>query len=176
MPTPAAGRVKNLTLKEQSSLIDKLQKDNWKLKLKLYYLDQMVAERSDEAVKAMISENVDLKTHKFGTAKELRNLKRTIRELEYKVKEREETIATLKSNANERTNKASSGTEDVQELVTEVTFLRERVEEYELEIEKLQNEGLAKDGEKRRLAQVVKSISERKATESDIGVREEVVC
>ena len=77
-----------MTLKEQSSLIDKLQKDNWKLKLKLYYLDQMVAERSDEAVKAMISENVDLKTHKFGTAKELRNLKRTIRELEYKVKER----------------------------------------------------------------------------------------
>ena len=171
-PTPAAGRVKNLTLKEQSGLIDKLQKENWKLKLKLYFMDQTMAERSDESVKAMISENVELKTLKFSTNKEIRALKRSIRELEFKLKERDDTINGLRSEAKDKDRSASGFTEGSQELETEVTYLRGRVETYEVEIEKLRSECTVKEGEKRRLAEMVKKAKVRQG--SDVEAREEV--
>ena len=130
-PTPAGSRAKNLSLKEQSGLIDKLQKENWKLKLKLYFMDQTVAERSDESVKAMISENVELKTLKFSNTKEIRSMRRTIRELEYKLKERDETIAGHKAKEKEQRN-SSSFADTSQDIDTEISYLRGRVETYEV--------------------------------------------
>lgn len=170
MPTPAGSRVKALSLKEQSSLIDKLQKENWKLKLKLYFMDQTIAERSDESVKAMISENVELKTLKFSNTKEIRNLKRSIRELEYKLKERDETIAKQRE-AQPNTTGLSDHSQD---LEAEMVYLRERVESYEIEIDKLRTDNATKEGEKRRLAEMINLSGDRSRIGSDGGAREEV--
>jgi predicted nucleic acid-binding Zn-ribbon protein len=169
MPTPGGSRVKALSLKEQSNLIDKLQKENWKLKLKLYFMDQTIAERSDESVKAMISENVELKTLKFSNTKEIRNLKRTIRELEYKIKERDEALAKEREN-----QRNASFSEQSQDLENEVSYLRERVESYEIEIDKLRTDNATKEGEKRRLAEMVNMSGDRSRVGSDGGSREGV--
>ena len=169
----STARVKNLTLKEQSNVIDKLQKENWKLKLKLYFMDQMLTERSDEAVKAMISENVELKTHKFSSTKEIRALKRSIRELEAKLRERDERIAAQAASA--RNELKSPGRNRQQsDAGGEVTYLRERVETYELEAERLRSDNAVKEGEKRRLAEMLKSTGERSTVESDVEAREEI--
>ena len=173
LPTLANNRVKNLTLKEQSSLIDKLQKENWKLKLKLYYMDQMLTERSDEAVKVMVSENVELKTLKFSSAKEIRGLKRSIKELESKLRERDERLAARSSAARNGIKSPPSYSESV-ELESQVTYLQERVERYQVEVERLRSDNAVKEGEKRRFAEMARSANERSHVGSDIEAREEV--
>ena len=174
IPTPATGRGKNLTLKEQSSTIDKLQKENWDLKLKIQFMSNLINQRSEEGVNSIMSENVELRTDKYKAAQEIRKQKRLVRELEFKLREMEESkVARTRDQA--MGQGASRDGAATQELQTEVTFLRGRSETYEIEIEKLRQEGAIKDGEKRRLAEVVKSMSERRAGGSDIGVREEVV-
>ena len=177
LASPPAGRVKNLTLKEQSGFIDKLQKENWKLKLKVYFMDQLLNERSDEAVKAMISENVELKTFKFSATKEIRGQKRSIKELEAKLRERDERLAsqasTIQSNMRQSSFVAQPGQQS--ELETEVTYLRERVESYQVDVERLRAENASKETEKRRLAELVRSVGNNSAVGSDLDMREEVL-
>ena len=174
LPTPANARVKNLTLKEQGSLIDKLQKENWKLKLKLYFMDQMLTERSDEAVKAMVSENVELKTLKFSSTKEIRGLKRSIKELESKLKERDERLAARSATARTNPKSPSAYSEVSLELESQVTYLQERMENYRVEIERLRSDNAVKEGEKRKFAEMARSATERSYSGSDIETREEV--
>ena len=176
LPTPATVRTKNLTLKEQGSTIDKLQKENWDLKMKIHYLDKALDIRSEEGVKAIISENVELKTQKLNAARELRNQKRLVRELESKLRESQERAADQVREAMENAQAAVHNGERTIELESKVTILRERIETREVEIEKLRQESAAKETEKRHLAQVVKSMTERRSTGSDIGTREEMVC
>ncbi|KAI4151549.1 MAG: hypothetical protein LQ340_003438 [Diploschistes diacapsis] len=174
--TPSVGRVKNLTLKEQSGLIDRLQKENWKLKLKVYFMDQMLNERSDEAVKAMISENVELKTFKFSATKEVRGQKRLIKELEAKLRERDERLASQASTiqSNLRQSSYTGHSQQSFELESEVTYLREKVESYQVDLERLRADNAVKEGEKRRLAEMVRSAGDRSNLGSDIETREEV--
>lgn len=177
MPTPSLGRNgKSLTLKEQSSTIDRLGKENWDLKIKIHYLDAALNQRSDEGVKAMTSENVELKTAKIKYQREIRELKRNIRDLERRLKDTEEQLADQAAKTPTADNVEAHDTESVQELELEINYLRERVESYETEVENLRNEGAAKEGEKRRLAEVVKALGESRNGEGDPGVREELVC
>ena len=177
MPTPSIGRNgKNLTLKEQSSTIDRLGKENWDLKIKIHYLDAALNQRSDEGVKAMTSENVELKTAKIKYQREIRELKRNIRELERRLKDTEQQLADRAMKAPPAKNVETHNPESVQELELEINYLRERGESYELEVERLRNDGVAKEGEKRRLAEVVKAMRESRSGEGDPGGREEMVC
>ena len=173
-PTPSARGGKSLTLKEQSSTIDRLMKENWDLKLKINFLDDALSRRSDEGVKAMISENVDLRTAKFKSAKELRNLKRSNRELERKLQEKIDELAQkVEAPVPERAELGPSS-EDFQFMENELTYFRERVMTYEVEVEKLRHESVAQEREKKRLAEMLKRASESNGG-TDIGVHEEVV-
>ena len=177
LATPSVGRVKNLTLKEQSGLIDKLQKENWKLKLKVYFMDQMLNERSDEAVRAVISENVELKTFKFSATKEIRTQKRIIKGLEARLKEREERLASQaqKLQTSMRQSSLTGQSNQQSELETEVLYLRERVEAYQVDLERLSAENVSKESEKRRLAEMVRTMGERSALGTDPESRDEVI-
>ena len=178
MPVPPHGRGKGLTLKEQSSSIDRLQKENFDLKLKIHYLNQALNERSEEGVKEMISENVELKASLATMEKQSRNLRKTIRDLERAQKEREGQTAAAGNGegaANDKGANQAPAPEAIREMEEEINFLRERVETYEYEIDKMRGEELSRESEKRRLAEVVRSMGERKGLDSDIGAREEMV-
>ena len=173
-PTPSVGRNgKSLTLKEQSGTIDRLMKENWDLKLKINFLDDALSRRSDEGVKAMISENVDLRTAKFKSAKEMRELKRMKRELERKLKEKSEELSKRVEVPIPGNNEAGPDPEEFQFMENELTYFRERVMNYESEIEKMRHESFAQEKEKKRLAEVLKRVGESNGG-ADIGVREEV--
>ena len=173
-PTPSVGRNgKSLTLKEQSSTIDRLMKENWDLKLKISFLDDALSRRSDEGIKAMISENVDLRTSKFKSAKEMRELKRTNRDLERKLKEKTEELAKRAEVPILEKNDTGPDPEEFQFMENELTYFRERVMTYETEIEKMRHESFAQEKEKKRLAEVLKRVGESNGN-VDIGVREEV--
>ncbi|KAI9799158.1 MAG: Anucleate primary sterigmata protein B [Piccolia ochrophora] len=167
------GRGKGLTLKEQSSTIDRLQKENWDLKLKIHHLDRALSERSEEGVKQMISENVEMKVGLATLEKQCRGLRKTVHQLEQKLKEQE------KSKNEPEGSDTETGSEKVQpelvrEMEEEITFWKERVETREVEIEKLRDESGAKETDRRRLAEIVKSLSDRRSADSNLGAREEM--
>ena len=173
-PTPSTRGGRNLTLKEQSSTIDRLMKENWDLKLKINFLDDALSRRSDEGIKAMISENVDLRTAKFKAAKEMRELKRTNRELERKLQDKIEELARTAEVSRTDKTEAGPGHEEYQFMENELTYFRERVATYEVEVEKMRHEGFAQEREKKKLAEMLKRASESNGGH-DIGVHEEVV-
>lgn len=175
LSAPATGRSKNMTLKEQSNTIDRLQKENFSLKLKIQFMNNNLDQHSDESVKAMTSENVELRMYKVNSAREIRNQKRLVRELEHKLKECQERLAARAELLKRGDNVALPHREGIHELEAEIAFLREHVETFEIEIDKLRSEGVAKDGERRRLAELIKDMGERRAGGNDIGIREEVV-
>ena len=174
--TPAVNRnSKNLTLKEQSTTIDRLVKENFDLKLKITFLDEALNRRSDEGIKAMISENVDLRTAKFKSAKETRELKRSIRDLERRLKEKTDELASKATALADEKNKGDApNAENFQELEDEVIYLRERVTTYEKDIERIRSENLSQETEKRKFAETVRRFGES-AQGGDIGAREEIV-
>ncbi|KAL9637845.1 MAG: hypothetical protein Q9164_001943 [Protoblastenia rupestris] len=173
-PTPVGGRnANNLTLKEQSNTIDRLMKENWNLKLKITFLDEALNRKSDESIKAMISENVDLRTAKFQTSKEIRELKRVMRDLERKLKEKSDELAQKASASPPEDLNHGRDEEAFVELEEEVTYLRERTTTYNDEIEKLRHEKFVQETEKKKLAEVVQRMSET-GRGTDIGAREEV--
>ena len=173
-PTPSARGGKSLTLKEQSSTIDRLMKENWDLKLKINFLDDALSRRSDEGVKAMISENVDLRTAKFKSAKEMRDLKRTNRELERKLQDKVDELAKKAEVPIPEKVETAPSSEEFQFMENELTYFRERVMTYEVEVEKMRHESFAQEREKKRLAEMLKRASESNGG-ADIGVHEEVV-
>lgn len=170
---PTNGRGRNLTLKEQSNTIERLSKENFDLKLKVMFLSDRLDKLSEEGVKEMISENVELRTGLAVKQRENLALKRKIRELEQKLKDDGERPQTGRSGASEDDRSPRwFDQEGSQEREEELVYLRERVEEYVTEIETLRNEGIAREAEKRKLAEVVKSMGKRRG--DSLESREEI--
>jgi hypothetical protein len=171
-PTPGFGRSgKSMTLKEQSSTIDRLSKENFDLKMRIHFLNEALNKRSEEGIKEMISENVELKSDKLKLQKENQSLKRTIRDLEKQFKDQQsdkESMANHDSGASDDDDRNVAAEE-------EILFLKERIETYEVEIERLRSESLVRETEKRRLAEMVKSLGDGRPAGSDAGAREERV-
>jgi predicted nucleic acid-binding Zn-ribbon protein len=164
-----SNRKSNLTLKEQNSKIDKLSKENFDLKLKIHFLDQALQNRSDEGVKDMINKNVQLQTDLASERKESQSLRKKVRELEKRLKAQEEGQATKQvDSGSEKSDK--SGKEA--ELEEQIEYLQEYIEERRVEIEKLKEENFAKEADKRRLADYVKSMGENKSSEPNASAEE----
>ena len=172
--TPAFARSgRTMTLKEQSSTIDRLSKENFDLKMRIHFLNEALNRRSEEGIKEMISENVELKSDKLKLQKDSQSLKRKIRDLEKQLKDQQSDKDSMVNHDPE--GGASDEDERDPAQDEEMLYLRERVETYELEIERLRYESLARETEKRRLAEMVKSLSDGRPMSSDAGAREERV-
>ncbi|QPC62640.1 hypothetical protein HYE67_004871 [Fusarium culmorum] len=157
--TARSGR--NLTLKEQSSTIERLSKENFDLKLKVMFLSDRLDKLSEEGIKEMISENVDLKTGLAVLQRDNKVLRRRVKELEKQVRDEGERPSTAHSGTSSTDQTARMGEEEAQEREEELIFLRERVEEYATEIERLRSESLTKENERRKFADIVRSFGER---------------
>lgn len=167
-PTPAFGRSgRSLTLKEQSSTIDRLSKENFDLKMRIHFLNEALNKRSEEGIKEMISENVELKSDKLKLQKDNQGMKRTIRDLEKRLKDRQ--AGRDSANQGGETDDEAAATEE------ELVFLRERIETYEVEMERLRSEVFVGENEKRRLAETVRSMGDSRPAGSETGAREERV-
>jgi hypothetical protein len=161
-----------MTLKEQSSTIDRLSKENFDLKMRIHFLNEALNKRSEEGIKEMISENVELKSDKMQLQKENRGMKRTIRNLEKQLKDIQASKGVAVDTEGDTSEDDKRNDIEEQELI----FLRERIETYEVEIERLRTESMARESEKRRLAQIVKTMGGNKTASSEAGAREERVC
>jgi len=161
------GPKRGLTLKEHRSTVEKLGKENFDLKMKIHFLDQALQKRSEDGIKEMITENVQLKSDRLRLEKDNHNLRKQVRELQKKLEESGQRESPTADQGYGTDEERSPTAEE------EVLYLRERVEITEIEIEKLRSENLAKESEKRRLAEMVKSLGDTRAATSDVGSREE---
>lgn len=170
--TKTIGRAgKNLTLKEQSSTIERLSKENFDLKLKVMFLSDRLDKLSEEGIKEMISENVELKTGLAVFGRENKVLRKKLKELERQMKEDEVRPSTARSAASSTDQTARMYDEDAQDREEELIYLRERVEEYVTEIERLRNDSMSRESEKRKLADFVRVLGERSG--DSLGRQEE---
>ena len=175
-PTPSIGRHgKNLTLKEQSGTIDRLMKENFDLKLKVTFMDDLLNKRSEEGMKEIISENVEMRVGKVQAGKDAREFKRTIRELERKLKEKCDQLTENASILRAEKARTEPSQEEFQEIDIEITHLRDKVSTYEVEMERMANDIAIREDEKRGMTELLKTVSERKGAGSDISAREEMV-
>ncbi|RFU34276.1 hypothetical protein B7463_g2055, partial [Scytalidium lignicola] len=163
---------KNLTLKEQSSTIERLSKENFDLKLKVMFLSDRLDKVSEEGVKEMISENVELKTGLAIMQRDNKALKRKVKDLEKELKEKEGRPDTAKSTGSNEEQNPWLDPDTAHDREEELLYLRERVEEYVTEIEKLRNESLVRENERRNLADIVRNMSEKHS--QNVEVREEM--
>ncbi|SPQ25804.1 c6f6d12f-e701-467a-b78e-6bacf3edbbe0 [Thermothielavioides terrestris] len=151
---------RSLTLKEQSSTIERLSKENFDLKLKVMFLSDRLDKLSEEGIKEMISENVELKTGLAVLQRDNKVLRRRVKELEKQLKDEEERPGTARSGQSDDEQSAAYD-QEAQEREEELIYLREQVEEYVTEIERLRKENLNKEAEKRRMAEVVRTLGEK---------------
>ncbi len=165
-PGPARNG-KGMTLKEHRSTVERLGKENFDLKMKIHFLDQALQMRSEDGVKEMITENVQLKSDRMRLEKDNHGLRKQVRELQKKL---EESNAANSPDADQ-----GYGTDEERSPTAEeeVLYLRERLETTEIEIEKLRTESMTRENEKRRLAEMVKSLGDTRAVGSEVGSREE---
>ncbi|KAI9040486.1 putative anucleate primary sterigmata (ApsB) [Aspergillus affinis] len=168
--TPAFAKSgRTMTLKEQSSTIDRLSKENFDLKMRIHFLNEALNRRSEEGIKEMISENVELKSDKLKLQKDNQQLKRKMRDLEKQLNDQQSDKESMVNHDPEGSDEEDRDPAQDGEML----YLRERVETYELEIERLRSESIARESEKRRLAEMVKSLSDGRPMGSDVGAREE---
>ncbi|KFY14109.1 hypothetical protein V491_06152, partial [Pseudogymnoascus sp. VKM F-3775] len=132
LPGPSTERHgKNMTLKEQSSTIERLSKENFDLKLKVMFLSDRLDKLSEEGVKEMISENVEMKTVLANMQRDNKALRRKVKELE-KSKDGSPRPGTARSGASSEGQPQWFDQEGAQEREEELIYLRERMEEYEI--------------------------------------------
>lgn len=160
-PGTAAKNGRNLTLKEQSSTIERLSKENFDLKLKVMFLSDRLDKLSEEGIKEMIQENVELKTKAAVLARDNKVLRKRVKELERNIGGESTRPSTARSGYSSDGQPASPFDHGAQEREEELLYLRERIEDYITEIEHLKSENMAQHAEKRRLADVVKNMGDR---------------
>ncbi|KAK4207194.1 hypothetical protein QBC37DRAFT_99977 [Rhypophila decipiens] len=159
--TTTRNGARSLTLKEQSSTIERLSKENFDLKLKVMFLSDRLDKLSEEGIKEMISENVELKTGLAVLQRDNKVLRRRVKELEKQL--RDEDLRPGTAGGLGLSDDDSTGDREAfdKEREEEILYLRERVEEFMSEIERLREENLNKEAERRRMESVVRTLGER---------------
>ncbi|KAG0046642.1 hypothetical protein BGZ83_008212 [Gryganskiella cystojenkinii] len=76
----STGKPATMTLKEQEKVIDDLNKENFSLKLKIYFLEERLAKISPEHVDQALQENIDMKVKLQTLHSESKQYKRLLME------------------------------------------------------------------------------------------------
>lgn len=153
----------NMTLKEQSSTIERLSRENYDLKLRVMFLDDKLSKLSEEGVKELISENVELKTVMANLQRDNKALRKKVKDLEKEKDKDEETRPnTAASGASSDDPRHQWFQQENEEKQEEIEFLRQRIAQYDYEFERMRTENLARETEKRQLAEIVKTMSDKR--------------
>ncbi|KAI9722414.1 MAG: Anucleate primary sterigmata protein B [Chrysothrix sp. TS-e1954] len=154
------GRSKdNLTLKEQNSRIDRLSKENFDLKLKIYFLDKTLQERSDEGVADLQAKNANLSSDLVKLRKDNQSLRRRLRELERSNAQHADRLSAVRTINEESEDGISAYTNRQGAVAEEMTYLRDRMQQLEVDNGQLSRESAAKEFERRRMAESLQRLT-----------------
>lgn len=71
-----------MTLREQENIIDKIEKENFGLKMKIHFLEENLSKRGSDFNQAALKENTDLKVTRITMQRELHKFKKTLAQAE----------------------------------------------------------------------------------------------
>ncbi|KAF3931724.1 hypothetical protein ABW19_dt0207009 [Dactylella cylindrospora] len=144
------GAGRGMTLKEQSGTIDKLQKENWDLRIKVFHLNNRLDKVSEESVKNLQSENGILAVENTQLKSHIKTLKKRIKQLEKGVDG---------SSARNGSDDVDASKEEITTLQTEILHWKEHSEQVEVEVETLRSKMKEKEGQCERLSEIVRGMA-----------------
>ncbi|CAH7686023.1 hypothetical protein PPACK8108_LOCUS20620 [Phakopsora pachyrhizi] len=122
---PIRSKGNHLTLREQEKVIDEVKKENFNLKLKIYFLEDRLAKLAPDQVDLALKENVEIKVEFQTVRQELKRYKRLLLEAERAIEvakaDRDELLQKHQISANNE-NKSGRG------LEAELRRLREELD------------------------------------------------
>ncbi|EPS44741.1 hypothetical protein H072_1244 [Dactylellina haptotyla CBS 200.50] len=148
-PTKKPGGGRGMTLKEQSGTIDKLQKENWDLRIKVFHLNNRLDKTSEESVKTLQNENGILAVENTQLKSHIKTLKKRIKQLE-----KAGDTSSTRNGSDDADDKA-----DITTLETEVIYWKEQTEKVEVEVETLRSKVKEKESQCERLSEIVRGMA-----------------
>jgi len=142
---PIRGGGNHLTLREQEKVIDEVKKENFNLKLKIYFLEDRLAKLAPDQVDLALKENVEIKVEFQTVRQELKRYKRLLLEaeraielakterdqlLEQKTLSEERTSSGLQSQVRKARDELTVKDKNIQNLENEVQRLKDRLKRY----------------------------------------------
>ncbi|KAJ9196572.1 hypothetical protein DTO027B5_1583 [Paecilomyces variotii] len=121
-----------MTLKEQEKIIDKLDKDNFGLKLKIHYLQEQLQKAGPEYNQAALQENTELKVTKITMQRDIARYKKNLLQAERDLEAYRLQLQELRDKAKKR--------QLDEEGRREMEWMREEVENRGNQVKELQEE------------------------------------
>ncbi|KAI4253307.1 MAG: hypothetical protein LQ352_003774, partial [Teloschistes flavicans] len=121
-----------LTLREQENIINKIEKENFGLKLKIHFLEESLRKSGPGLNAAALKENTDLKVDKITMQKELARARKTLDKTEREVEEYRNQL----QNAQEHAKRKHAD----KKILEEVESLRKELKAKDSQIRDLRND------------------------------------
>lgn len=136
-----------MTLREQENIIDKIEKENFGLKMKIHFLEENLSKRGGEFNQAALKENTDLKVNRITMQRELHKFKKTIAQAEKDAEQYRKQLEDFR----ERVRQKKVDETIRVELATMKSQLLQKDEELEAFHDKYERVRSTKDEESERL-------------------------
>ncbi|OAR00636.1 hypothetical protein LLEC1_02008, partial [Akanthomyces lecanii] len=144
-----------LSLREQENVIDKIEKENFGLKLKIHFLEEALRKAGPGFHEAALKENTELKVDKVTMQREAHRYKKSL-----STAERE--LETCRQQILELQGRASQGQEDAV-LRTEMESLQQQLDDKEEDVRDLRRQITAAQGSQEQLEKLQENIEDLEA-------------
>ncbi|KAJ5386138.1 hypothetical protein N7509_008679 [Penicillium cosmopolitanum] len=132
------GDGQNMTLKEQERIIDRLDKDNWNLKLKIHYLEEQIEKAGPEYNTLALKENTELKVARLTMQRDISRYKKSLLQAEHDLEDYRQQLVEMKERARRK--------QTDEEVQREMDAMREEIDSRDNELRELREElRLSKD-------------------------------
>ncbi|KAK9458926.1 uncharacterized protein V1516DRAFT_681537 [Lipomyces oligophaga] len=139
-----------MTLREQEKAIDEIQKENFGLKLRIYFLTEQLKVNSPEGVSSTLEQNAEMKVEQVTLRTEISKLKGLLQESEAKALKlktemldelsKEELTAEERSKLEELRAEHKHTEEKLFDAQSEIDQLRHEMDEYRQQLEESEND------------------------------------
>ncbi|KAJ5156035.1 hypothetical protein N7492_008838 [Penicillium capsulatum] len=126
------GDGQNMTLKEQERIIDRLDKDNWNLKLKIHYLEEQIEKAGPEYNSEALKENTELKVLKLTLQRDIGRYRKSMLQAERDLEDYRQQLAEMHDRSRRR--------QTDEEVQREMDLMREEIESRDTELRQLRDE------------------------------------
>ncbi|KAI9654321.1 MAG: hypothetical protein M1829_000942 [Trizodia sp. TS-e1964] len=132
-----------MTLKEQENLIDKVEKENFNLKLKIHFLEESLKKAGPGFSKAVLKENTDLKVERATLQKDFLGYRKTLAAAEKNIKAYQKQLLEAQEEVNRKHVDESHRVEadklrdELEDIQAELREKQRLIDEREEEIDEL---------------------------------------
>ncbi|KAK6363005.1 hypothetical protein TWF730_000454 [Orbilia blumenaviensis] len=175
-----------LTLREQEKIIDDIKKENFSLKLKIFFLDDKLNKLGPEFNDVAIRENIEMKVEHTTLRAELKRLKKALLDSEKLVTDLQGDAQSAQTSAQQKIASSKQAELDqakMHDLLAELEDKKSEMDMLKDENERLRLELQDRDGTEREDAETIESLNRRVADlegekedlEADIRAKEEQI-